>query len=429
MARLRLPSQVSSGRGVAIAAAVVVSLLPVAFMWAASLRRESDIIRSTHPFTLWTLVPRVPTLENYRDVLVQTRFHINIVNSLIVALGQTSLILLVNSLAAYAFARLQFKGKELLFGITLATLLFPLEVSMVPLLLTVQFLGFQDTYGALIVPWIAQPFAIFLMRQYFLGLPRELDEAAMIDGCSYWGIYRHVILPNSKPILITLSLIQFQAAWDSFFWPLIAHGVQMIVDVLRSAKQPITVVPTGPLSNVAAALILEPGIREKIREIVLMGGAIGLGNRTPAAEANIWHDPEAASVVVDSGVPIRFVPLEATHMALFTRSEREKVTRAGGRCLAVAGLMGFTMQRYEQLYQIAGYPLHDPCAVALAACPELATWAHVHVAVEIVSELTRGRTVFDMKGVNGLRPNCYVATAVDHEKLMERILEAICSYA
>jgi multiple sugar transport system permease protein len=119
------------------------------------------------------------------------------------------------------FARIQFPGRDVLFIAFLATMVIPFEILAIPLYIEMRTLRWVDTYQALIVPFVASPVGMFLLRQFFLGLPRELEDAARIDGCSLFGAFWRVVLPNATPALIAFGLIRFQFSWDSFIWPLI----------------------------------------------------------------------------------------------------------------------------------------------------------------------------------------------------------------
>ncbi len=142
-------------------------------------------------------------------------------NSIFVAVLVTLSSLIVNAMAAYAFARLDFPGRKILFALFLTTVIIPFEALAIPLYLEMRALRWVNTYQALIVPWIANAMGIFLLRQFFLDIPRDLIDAAHIDGCSHLSAFRRIVLPNAIPALITFALIRFQASWDAFFWPLI----------------------------------------------------------------------------------------------------------------------------------------------------------------------------------------------------------------
>jgi len=197
---------------------------PYVWMLASSLRPQAEIFQYVTPLSWKTFVPQSFTLASYRELfaLVPFPFSRYVFNSIFVALSVTTLSLIVNALAAYAFARLEFPGRSVLFAVFLSTMIVPFEVLAIPLYLQIRSFGWVNTYQALIIPWIANPLGIFLLRQFFQEIPRELEEAARIDGCSYFGAFRHVVIPNSIPALVAFALIRFQASWDAFLWPLIA---------------------------------------------------------------------------------------------------------------------------------------------------------------------------------------------------------------
>ncbi len=197
---------------------------PYVWMLASSLRPQVETFQHVIPLSWKTFVPQSFTLASYRELfaLVPFPFSRYVFNSIFVALSVTTLSLIVNALAAYAFARLEFPGRSVLFAIFLSTMIVPFEVLAIPLYLQIRSFGWVNTYQALIIPWIANPLGIFLLRQFFQEIPRELEEAARIDGCSYVGAFRHVVVPNSIPALVAFALIRFQASWDAFLWPLIA---------------------------------------------------------------------------------------------------------------------------------------------------------------------------------------------------------------
>ncbi|MDP1729745.1 MAG: nucleoside hydrolase [Devosia sp.] len=182
------------------------------------------------------------------------------------------------------------------------------------------------------------------------------------------------------------------------------HGVDFIVDTLL-AHEPgtITLCTLGPLTNIAMALVKAPRIASRIKEIVMMGGAyFEVGNITPAAEFNIYVDPEAADVVMRSGIPIVMAPLDATHMILTTHDRLEKIDAIGNKAgKAVAQMLAFSERFDLQKYGTKGAPLHDPCVIAYLIKPELFEGRHINVTIETASELTMGMTVADYWGVTG----------------------------
>jgi multiple sugar transport system permease protein len=202
----------------------VAFLVPYLWMILSSVKPAVEIFKYVYPVSWRTFIPETFTLDSYRELfqLVPFPFSRYLLNSVFVATSVTVLSLIVNALAAYAFARLDFPGRGVAFGIFLSTMIVPFEVLAIPLYMQVRAFGWVNTYQALIIPWVANPLGIFLLRQFFQEIPRELEEAARIDGCSYFGAFRRVVLPNSVPALVAFALIRFQASWDAFIWPLIA---------------------------------------------------------------------------------------------------------------------------------------------------------------------------------------------------------------
>ncbi len=197
-------------------------LFPVLWIIAQSLMQEWQIYR-------WpiTFIPTPVTLENYRDLLLPRpdRPPLPIVrwliNSIFVASSVTILVVTVAALAAYAFARFEFPGRNVLFLFFGASMLIPSQITFIPSFLIVRALGWIDTYNALIWPPIAGFFGVFFLRQFFQTIPRDFEDAAIIDGCSRLGVFRHVIIPLSTSALVTLGIFTFLGAWNDFVWTLI----------------------------------------------------------------------------------------------------------------------------------------------------------------------------------------------------------------
>ena len=167
-----------------------------------------------------------PILRNYTDALTYGGVDVFLFNSFLYALVVTVVQLTVNTLAAYAFARMHFRGKGFLFALLLATMMLPPAILLVPQFLVMQRLHLIDTFLGVVLPGFAGAFGIFLLRQFFLNIPRSLEEAARLDGCGAFGVLWHVILPVSRPVLITLGLFIFMGAWNSFIWPLVVLSDQ-----------------------------------------------------------------------------------------------------------------------------------------------------------------------------------------------------------
>ena len=166
-------------------------------------------------------IPQSISLENYTNALTIQPFARYILNSLLIAISVVFGQLLTASLGAYAFARLQFPGRDKLFLLYLATMMIPSQVTLVPLFVMVARVGWIDNYAALIVPGLSSAFLTFLLRQFFLSIPTELEDAARIDGAGYFRSYATIILPLSKPALASCGLLAFMGSWTSFLWPLI----------------------------------------------------------------------------------------------------------------------------------------------------------------------------------------------------------------
>ncbi len=191
-------------------------LAPLVWMVSTSLKPEGQIL-SLVP--RW--IPRTFTLENYRDVLEKFQLVAWGVNSLIVAAGATCVGLLVSIPAAYAFARMRFRGREWLFLLILSTILVPVHITIVPLFIGLAKLKLTDTYFSLIMPTVANGFGVFLLRQFFQGIPAELEEAAIIDGASRLGVLVRVVLPLARPAITAVAIFLFILSWNDFMWPLI----------------------------------------------------------------------------------------------------------------------------------------------------------------------------------------------------------------
>ncbi|CAH0120671.1 MULTISPECIES: carbohydrate ABC transporter permease [unclassified Paenibacillus] len=205
-----------------------VALLPIVWMILGSFRSHEEIFRYSSELEWRTLIPVQWTLDNYRAIFTDAvkPFGRFIANTLTVAAPVTLLSLFFNSLAAFAFAKMKFRFKKIIFAVFLSALVIPGEVTLVPTYLTVNRFGWIDTYTALIVPAIVSVFSVFLLVQFFSDIPRELLEAGRIDGASWFGIYRQIVLPASVPALVTLAIITFLGQWDSYLWPLVVINDQ-----------------------------------------------------------------------------------------------------------------------------------------------------------------------------------------------------------
>ncbi|MEU1304108.1 carbohydrate ABC transporter permease [Streptomyces shenzhenensis] len=197
--------------------------LPLVWVVLSSVMSDAEINR--FPPALW---PSGIDLGGYRYVLGNAMFPRWFANSLIVSLVAVVSNLLLGSLGGYAFARMRFAGSRLLLALMLGTMVIPFQLTMIPTFLVMKRLGLIDTLGALIVPSLVTPFAVFLLRQFFLSLPRELEEAAWLDGCSRLRVLFRIVLPLSRPALSTVAVLTFLTTWNDLSWPLIAinHDTQ-----------------------------------------------------------------------------------------------------------------------------------------------------------------------------------------------------------
>jgi len=210
--------------------------------------------------------------------------------------------------------------------------------------------------------------------------------------------------------------------------PVEAHAIDFMAETLRGAAAPVTLVPVGPLTNVALLLARHPELADRVERIVLMGGAIAEGNVTPAAEFNVWVDPEAAARVFASGIDVTMIGLDVTHRALLTEAHVREL-RAGGRVgTVVAELHEFYARFHREVYDFDGTPVHDAVAVAHALAPGILETAHRHVAVECASELCRGRTVVDLWRRTGQAPNAHVGVGIDGERFLALLVERLASF-
>lgn len=191
-------------------------LLPFIWMVASSFKPLSEFYAYPE-----RLLPTQPTAQAYIDIWSAIPFARFFFNSIVFSLGVSLLSLFLDSLAAFALARLSFRGRRLSFWIVLLVLMVPFQITLVPLYLTVFQFGWLDSYAGLILPRATNAFGIFMLRQFFITIPRDYDEAARMDGASEFHIYRKIILPLSKPALATLFIFHFMYNWNDFLWPMV----------------------------------------------------------------------------------------------------------------------------------------------------------------------------------------------------------------
>jgi inosine-uridine nucleoside N-ribohydrolase len=203
------------------------------------------------------------------------------------------------------------------------------------------------------------------------------------------------------------------------------HAIDWIAAILRTHPDPVTLVPTGPLTNIALLLARHPEVAPRIERVVLMGGALGLGNVTPAAEFNVWADPEAAHRVLASGLDVTMVGLDVTHRVLMRPAHAERLAARGAAGRLVADLYNFYSRFHRERYGWEGAPIHDAVALAHVIDGTLLTTRTCGVRVDTGPEPSRGRTYVDLHGAAGWEPNCHVAVDVEAERLLELLVERI----
>jgi multiple sugar transport system permease protein len=199
----------------------VAVVAPFAWMILGSFKGEGEL-RQVPP-TWW---PQSPSLNNYRDLFSKQSFPRYFVNSTLVAVVVTAGNLVFCSMLGYALAKLSFRGKRLVFGLVMGTLMVPGMVTFVPLFVLVANLGLVDSYPGLILPFLVTPFGVFLMRQFIVTLPDDLLDAGRVDGAGELSIFRRIILPLCGPALATLGILTFLGSWNSFLWPLVVAQTQ-----------------------------------------------------------------------------------------------------------------------------------------------------------------------------------------------------------
>ncbi len=226
-------------------------LLPLVWMFSTSMKPRAECV--TLPLR-W--IPLNPTTDNYTQILANPTLPVArwFGNSLLIAGLATVLILIIDALAGYAYARMEFPGRNILFGLLLATLFLPGIMFIVPNYLTVARLDWLNTYQGVFVPGLASVFGVFFLRQFFQSIPKELEEAALIDGAGPFTTFFRVVLPLARPALATLGIITFLGSWNDFLWPL-----------LVISERPMKTLPVG-LAELQGAYVFEYG--------PLMAGAV-----------------------------------------------------------------------------------------------------------------------------------------------------------
>jgi len=199
-----------------LSAVALFSLVPLLWMMSTSLKSDAETLSAT---VEW--LPHIFHWENFTKVFERTNFNLNYWNSVFVALIVTTGQVFTSALAGYAFSRLEWPGRDKIFLAYLGTLMIPVTVTMLPNFIILRQLNWLDSYQALTIPAMFTAYGTFLCRQFMMGLPRDLEEAAIIDGCNFFQIFSYIILPLCTPVLTTLSILTFMGTWRSFAWPLV----------------------------------------------------------------------------------------------------------------------------------------------------------------------------------------------------------------
>jgi len=247
-----------SGVNIGLSFLAVFAIGPLLWMLSVSFMSPGEASSFPPP-----LFPENPTLDNYIKLFEYSSMGRNFLNSLFVASAATLLSLTFNVSAGYAFAKLEFKGRQLLFRWLLSALVIPAQVSMIPLFLMLKGMGLVNSWIGVLIPFVASIFGVFLVRQYALSIPTELIESARIEGASEIRIFRSIVLPLLTPILITLGLFTFLAAWNDFLWPLIVLTDSdkytlpiALASLSREHVQDVELMMAGAVVTVTPVLVL-----------------------------------------------------------------------------------------------------------------------------------------------------------------------------
>jgi multiple sugar transport system permease protein len=262
--------------GLLIGASLVV-LFPLLWMLSVSFMQPGEA--STFPPPL---LPAQATLANYHELFVRAGMGRYLFNSLLIATALTLVSLAFNLSAGYAFAKLQFRGRERIFQVLLGALVVPAQVTMIPLFLLMKWLHLVNSYGGVIVPALASVFGIFLVRQYARTIPDELLEAARLDGAGEWRIFLRIVLPLLKPIIVTLAIFTFLGSWNDFMWPLIVLSDQdwqtapvALAALSREHVQDNELMMAGSVVTILPVLILFLVLQRHYIQGLMLGGVKG----------------------------------------------------------------------------------------------------------------------------------------------------------
>jgi ABC-type glycerol-3-phosphate transport system permease component len=245
-------------RYAALVLVATVLLLPIYWLIMSSFRPAADIFRHTTEVSWRTLVPTRLSLEHYATMLASDMPRA-VFNSVFIGVATVAIGTMINAMAGFAFAVFEFPLKRVLFALVLLTFMMPFESIVIPLYTLIRTLEWTNTYAALILPELANGLVIFLFRQFFLNIPREIYEAARVDGAGWWTIFLRLTMPLSGPTIATAALMQFIHQWDAFFWPLVAASTPELVVVQVAIARNITLEQAnwgGLFASASTAILL-----------------------------------------------------------------------------------------------------------------------------------------------------------------------------
>jgi multiple sugar transport system permease protein/putative chitobiose transport system permease protein len=258
---------------------LVIVVVPLMWAVAASFTPNEQVFKYVFPFSWRALFPSDPTMEAYVNLFEQRDFGRAIVNTLALSFGSVLIGLLISAMAGFAFAKFEFRGKNLLFVIVLITFMIPVEVIIIPLYILMRDWGWINTWHGLFIPGIANGLVIFMFRQFFADIPQEILDAARVDGASWPRILFQLIIPISLPAIISGALILFLGSWNSFFWPLVVapapefRVVQVAVSLAVQSRQTIwnELMAGAILAAIVPVLLVFPFQRYYVRSIASTG--------------------------------------------------------------------------------------------------------------------------------------------------------------
>jgi multiple sugar transport system permease protein len=261
----------------ALGALAAATLAPLLWMVSVSLMPSGEAT-ALPP----RLLPSAPTLENYRALFTRLHLARSFANSLLLASAATAVSLVLNALAGYAFARLRFPGRDRLFRLLLAALVVPGQIGMLPLFLLLKELGLVNSYLGVLVPGLASIFGIFLVRQYCLGIPQSVLDAARVDGAGELRIWWSIVLPLCRPILATLAIFTFMGTWNDFLWPLIVltdedlHTLPVsLANLLGEHAQDLELMMAGSVLTVLPVVVLFAAFQRQYIQGIVSGSVRG----------------------------------------------------------------------------------------------------------------------------------------------------------